>query len=151
MYAKVNGQQVVQYPYSLNLLKIEHPNTSFPSDMTEEDLASFGVVRVVVTGKPVHDAVTQGVREITPELTVKGTWEQRWEVYSLPHEATEAKLAELAKAVRSTRNQKLKDSDWTQVADAPVDKTVWATYRQELRDVTAQPGFPTSVTWPTEP
>lgn len=100
MYAKVNGQQVVQYPYSLNLLKIEHPNTSFPSDMTEEDLASFGVVRVVVTGKPVHDAVTQGVREIAPELTVKGTWEQRWEIYSLPPEAVAANQAAAAQRLQ---------------------------------------------------
>lgn len=62
-----------------------------------------------------------------------------------------AKDAEQAKAVREQRTQKLKDSDWTQVADAPVDKAAWATYRQALRDVTAQQGFPWEVTWPTEP
>jgi hypothetical protein len=32
----------------------------------------------------------------------------------------------------------LKDTDWTQVADSPVDKTAWATYRQALRDITTQ-------------
>ena len=53
--------------------------------------------------------------------------------------------------VRSQRNEKLKDSDWTQVADAPVDKAVWATYRQALRDVTTQTGFPWTITWPTQP
>lgn len=61
------------------------------------------------------------------------------------------KDAEHAKAVREDRNQKLKDTDWTQLADSPVDKAVWATYRQALRDITAQPGFPWEINWPTQP
>ena len=61
------------------------------------------------------------------------------------------KDAEQAKSVRATRDAKLAECDWTQVADAPVDKAVWATYRQALRDVTAQEGFPWTITWPTEP
>jgi len=62
-----------------------------------------------------------------------------------------SKDAEQAKSVRATRGEKLADSDWTQVADAPVDKAVWATYRQALRDVTAQSGFPWTITWPESP
>ena len=61
------------------------------------------------------------------------------------------KDAEQASAVRKSRGDKLADCDWTQVADAPVDKAVWATYRQALRDITAQSGFPWSVTWPDAP
>ena len=61
------------------------------------------------------------------------------------------KDAEQAKSVRASRGEKLKDCDWTQVADAPVDKAVWATYRQALRDVTAQSGFPWTITWPDAP
>ena len=45
----------------------------------------------------------------------------------------------------------LSDSDWTQVADAPVDKAAWATYRQALRDITEQDGFPVSASFPTAP
>lgn len=56
-----------------------------------------------------------------------------------------------AEEIRSLRDAKLTKSDWTQVADAPVDKTAWATYRQSLRDVPSQSGFPNEVTWPTEP
>ena len=56
-----------------------------------------------------------------------------------------------AEEIRSLRDAKLTKSDWTQVADAPVDKTAWATYRQSLRDVPGQSGFPNEVTWPTEP
>lgn len=61
------------------------------------------------------------------------------------------KDAEQAKSVRSSRGEKLKDTDWTQVADAPVDKAAWATYRQALRDITGQSGFPWAITWPTQP
>lgn len=61
------------------------------------------------------------------------------------------KDAEQAKNVRATRDAKLAETDWTQVADAPVDKATWATYRQALRDVTAQDGFPWTVEWPVAP
>ena len=61
------------------------------------------------------------------------------------------KDAEQAKSVRQSRSDRLADCDWTQVADAPVDKAVWATYRQALRDITTQDGFPWSVTWPDAP
>jgi len=61
------------------------------------------------------------------------------------------KDAEQASAVRQSRSDKLADCDWTQVADSPVDKAVWATYRQELRDITKQAGFPWEITWPDAP
>jgi len=64
----------------------------------------------------------------------------------------ETLLAEAAvDAARKKRNELLAASDWTQVADAPVDKTAWAAYRQELRDVTSQETFPFEVTWPVAP
>lgn len=53
--------------------------------------------------------------------------------------------------VRKQRNNILADSDWTQVADAPVDQAAWATYRQSLRDIPQQDGFPTDVVWPDKP
>ena len=70
---------------------------------------------------------------------------------ALQHETAykASKDAEQAKSVRATRDAKLAECDWTQVADAPVDKAAWATYRQALRDVTAQEGFPWTVEWPT--
>jgi hypothetical protein len=53
--------------------------------------------------------------------------------------------------VRDERNQKLQASDWTQMPDVTIpNKTEWATYRQELRDVTNQPD-PFSIVWPTPP
>lgn len=53
--------------------------------------------------------------------------------------------------VRESRNALLSACDWTQVPDASVDQAAWATYRQALRDVPEQAGFPNSVVWPTQP
>jgi|TARA_R110000824_G_scaffold44741_1_gene129980 hypothetical protein len=56
-----------------------------------------------------------------------------------------------AEAARAERDAKLTESDWTQVADATVDQATWATYRQSLRDVPEQAGFPSTIAWPTSP
>lgn len=52
--------------------------------------------------------------------------------------------------IRTDRDAKLSASDWTQVIDAPVDQAAWATYRQALRDIPQQDGFPLNVIWPEE-
>ena len=61
------------------------------------------------------------------------------------------KDAEQAANVRRQRTEMLKDCDWTQIADSTADKTAWATYRQTLRDITGQAGFPWTITWPDAP
>jgi len=58
---------------------------------------------------------------------------------------------QLAAQIRAERDRLLADSDWTQVPDAPVDQAAWATYRQALRDVPEQAGFPEDVVWPSKP
>jgi hypothetical protein len=126
-----------------------YPNTSFPQQISADTLNDFGA-DVVLEGPQAsptryQTAFRDGVQEID------GKWYTKYSVADIDDEAKTAKDAEQAKAVRTTRGEKLKDSDWTQVADAPVDKAVWATYRQALRDVTAQSGFPWEVTWPTQP
>ena len=62
-------------------------------------------------------------------------------------EAADRQAAE----VRKERNDKLEGSDWTQVIDAPVDRDAWAVYRQALRDISAQAGFPWTIDWPVAP
>lgn len=53
---------------------------------------------------------------------------------------------------RSERAKLLASSDWTQLPDVPLaTKEAWATYRQALRDITAQPGYPFNVIWPQAP
>ena len=56
-----------------------------------------------------------------------------------------------AQRVRVQRAALLQASDWTQLDDSPVDKHIWANYRQELRDIPQQPGFPWEINWPKQP
>jgi len=114
---------------------------------TPEVLAELGA-SVVLEGAQAsptryQTAYRDGVEEID------GKWYTKYSVADMDDEAKTAKDAEQAKSVRTTRDEKLKDSDWTQVADAPVNKETWATYRQELRDLTKQVGFPWDIEWPT--
>jgi hypothetical protein len=53
--------------------------------------------------------------------------------------------------IKLWRNAKLAQSDWTQLPDAPVDKSAWATYRQALRDLPAQGGNAEDAVFPNEP
>jgi hypothetical protein len=62
-----------------------------------------------------------------------------------------ASQTSVIEATRLRRDKLLSASDWTQVADAPVDQAAWAAYRQALRDVPQQEGFPDNITWPEAP
>jgi hypothetical protein len=53
--------------------------------------------------------------------------------------------------IRNWRNYELARTDWTQVADAPVDKAAWATYRQALRDLPVQGGLADAAEFPVAP
>ena len=69
----------------------------------------------------------------------------------VPEALTAEETAEEAENIRRLRNKRLWECDWTQVPDATVDQVAWAEYRQALRDITSQAGFPLDVTWPTKP
>lgn len=59
---------------------------------------------------------------------------------------------QLEAGVRYKRNYLLQESDWTQLPDVPYEtKSAWAEYRQKLREVPDQPGFPREVVWPVAP
>ena len=158
MFAEVNNQNVVTFPYDYDTLVRHNPSTRFTAEEltamyvgTEANLAGNQLVRVVVADAPQYDEATQiAVRNNQPSL-VGGTWTIGWIVQELTQSEKDQKLAAKIASVRSQRNQKLTETDWTQVNDAPVDKAAWATYRQALRDVPTQSGFPWDVTWPTQP
>lgn len=60
----------------------------------------------------------------------------------------------VAEKVRVERNAKLSKCDWVVLPDSPLtsaQKTEWKTYRQSLRDLTSQSGFPAAVDWPLAP
>jgi hypothetical protein len=64
---------------------------------------------------------------------------------------TEEEIDNEWRMLRSSRNVLLSNSDWTQIADAPVDDLVWAVYRQELRDLPANTTDPFNPVWPEMP
>lgn len=75
-----------------------------------------------------------------------------WDGSTLTAPTSPQKTAdELQAEARAQRDRLLSESDWTQVLDAPVDKSAWATYRQALRDIPQQAGFPVAITWPVKP
>lgn len=149
MHVLIENGAVKQYPYGIGQLKAANPLTSFPAQANDEMLASYGVQRVFFSTPPTITD-TQVLEEGTP-VFADGRWTQVWSVRDMTAEEVASRNDAQAAAVRADRNAKLSASDWTQVADAPVDKAAWATYRQALRDISGQTGFPWTITWPTQP
>jgi len=85
---------------------------------------------------------------------IDGKWYTKYSVADMDADAIAAKDAEQAKSVRQQRDEKLKETDWRVIkaleSNTPQD-FAWAAYRQALRDITAQTGFPWEITWPTQP
>ena len=143
-----------------------HPRTSMPKPLTEAIINDFGG-DVVFEGPQASGGTVYQYSQGAGVEQIDGKWYTKYVLGPIFTDTTvdgvtttaaenEAaykamKDAEQAASVRATRGEKLKDTDWTQVIDAPVDKAAWATYRQALRDITAQEGFPWSVEWPTQP
>ena len=84
-----------------------------------------------------------------PHRWVSGQWES---CTTEPEVAqTLINIDAIAQGVREQRDVLLAACDWTQTLDAPVDREAWATYRQILREVPEQAGFPLRVDWPAKP
>ena len=133
-------------------------STSFPQIISVETLNDFGADLVLEGSHAFGGTVYQYSQAVGVEQ-INGKWYTKYilgpvftdgEITAAEQETAykAMKDTEQAKSVRTSRNDKLKESDWTQVADATVDKAAWATYRQALRDITAQAGFPWTIIWP---
>jgi len=152
MFAKIENNQVAEYPLTEGAIKMRFPNTSFSTNFVAALPESY--VRVQPSSQPPLDEL-KVVAESTPAL-LDGVWTQTW-VQTDKYTAEELVAYNAKKDVdkrqeeRNVRTSLLAKSDWTQVADAPVDKAAWATYRQALRNVPAQAGFPWTITWPDAP
>ncbi len=90
----------------------------------------------------------------TPEGNIPFTPEEEAEWDALEAQALAEEPIRKAAAIREERNKLLSESDWTQVNDAPFDadqKLAWALYRETLRMIPQQEGFPETVNWPPKP
>lgn len=151
MYAKLNNGAIEKYPYTIGDLRKDNPNTSFPSFISDGILAENQIVHVVVTGAPEVD-YTKNVAQQDPIFNAeRNRWETSWSVTDATAEEISNRAASEASSVRGKRNNLIAECDWTQLNDSQVDKVIWATYRQALRDVPAQAGFPWNITWPVKP
>jgi|TARA_B100000900_G_C20329116_1_gene613453 hypothetical protein len=86
----------------------------------------------------------------TPEGNVAFTAEEEleWDKIETAWNAGASERKSLE--IREDRNARLQQTDWMASSDLTMSDE-WKTYRQALRDVTSQEGFPNDVNWPTEP
>lgn len=140
MYALIENGEItrinIDFPAVVNGVR-------FTQGSTLEDALANGLVPIV-GDEPAYDPERQ--RLAGPQYVVQGQQVNRvFTVEQIPDD-------ERAGQVRSERNTKLAATDWTQGKDIPDNvSSQWAAYRQALRDITAQEGFPWDIEWPEQP
>lgn len=159
MLAKIKNGVVVNWPLSEYEIQGDYPKTSFSYPLNDDTLLKFGYARFVLTTPAEYDVEFQEAKELTPVLNgVVAT--QAWEIiekysdeeknaFIIKRDADQ--LFEKSRAVRHHRNMLLYNCDWTQLADTPINKPIWLEYRQALRDISLQAGFPFKIEWPIKP
>lgn len=150
MYIKLTNGQPEKY--SIGQLRRDNPQVSFPKSISDATLAEYGVFPLQPTEYPTVD-YTKNVVEGTPTLS-NGVWTQAWNVVDATEEELSQRTLEASLSVRSQRDYLLKETDWVVVKAYESNDSIsveWLTYRQALRDITTQAGFPHSVEWPTKP
>ena len=147
-YVKLQQDGTLErYPYTLTDLRRDNPGTSFSPSITNEVAAEFGVMPVIPEDQPAYDHTVNLSRTA---LQKSGKWVEVWISTPATPEEIQQRTAVKINEIRSERNRLLTDSDWTQLPDSPADKTAWATYRQQLRDITNQTD-PFNIVWPIAP
>lgn len=142
MFVKVDDKDnILQYPYSLANLRLDFPTVSFPADVNDGSINELGVYRVEATERPSYDNVVKTLVDSVELVNEK--WVQKWLIENVSEE-----LAIFN--VKRRRNVLLAETDWMALIDTTLT-TEWAEYRQALRDVPDQEGFPFEVEWPVEP
>ena len=142
-----------------------YPNTSFPSQWTPALVEELGLDPVFESPTPTTTRYQVAFKDGV-EQDSQGRWLWKWSigpVFTDNEEATAAEQeaaykaridAEAAKAVRSDRDRRLAECDWVVIKNLELNQNipgVWEVYRQGLRDVPAQAGFPHDITWPEKP
>lgn len=145
MYLKVTNGSLEKY--SLRQLRKDNPNTSFPAEPTDALLATYDVYPYTRPDRPDYDPLTTTLVDGSFEQDAVGNW-------SLPYVVQQRPQADAERNVRSRRDALLAECDWVVIVNTEKGTNIpmgWEVYRQALRDITAQEGFPYSVTWPTPP
>lgn len=145
MHVKVIDGTAIRFPYTVDDLKADNPGTSFPDVVSGETLSEFGVFDVTIEPSPACNAMTQAcIYDDMPHMA-SGQWVLGCNVVDKPE-------AEAADAVRSERNRILAGCDWVVLSSLEAGTQPpahWLKYRQDLRDISSQAGFPYAVVWPS--
>jgi len=125
-------------------------NTSFPSSGPSDEFLTANNAKKVNSFKA-HDRLTQKL--VSCSAYDDGEFVSIVQVADLSAEEIQAAKDSAMSQLRATRNQLLKECDWTQIADCTIPKKAeWATYRQTLRDFPSTVSDARStVTWPHNP
>jgi hypothetical protein len=148
-YVQAQGDTFIRHIHDVEPTRWDDNNFCFVINLTPDQVAHFGVHQLKLVTPPYFDSATQQ-REHGPALLIDGVWTQNYIVTNLDADESAAKVGEQWTVIRAERNALLVASDWTQVADAPVDAVAWAVYRQALRDITEQTD-PFNIVWPIPP
>ena len=128
-----------------------HPTTSFPPQLSAELLDSFDADVIFEGPQPAATRYQFVARQGVIQMS-DGNWYRNYVALDMSDEAKAALDAQQASSVRADRNQRIAATDWLVIkafeAGQLQDFSV-ATYRQELRDIPSQPGFPWDIIWPT--
>lgn len=127
------------------------PNTSFPDGIPTAEFLAANNAKPVNMHKE-HSYLTEKLQECEPYE--EGDWVYIVRVVALTEEEITAWKDSAWSNTRTTRNELIAKTDWTQIPDVNTpDKVEWAAYRQALRDITSQDIDPRveSVVWPTDP
>ena len=150
-YAKIADGKIEKYPYNMDYLRKDNPNTSFPAGGINfvSIRNDFGVKEIQVTAKPSYTESTQRLIEQTPVLD-NGQWTQVWEVTEKTNAEKTADNGFEREKIRNQRNQKLQETDWqmTKAMETGEDASDLRNYRQKLRDIPQDQTNPFSITWP---
>ena len=148
-YVQAQGDTFTRHIFDVEPTQWDADTCCYARRLTPEQAAHFGVHKKQIVTPPDFDPATQ-TRTEGPALLIDGVWTQNYVIADLDPEAAAAKSEAQWLVVRAERNRLLVDCDWTQLPDAPVDSAAWATYRQALRDITAQTNS-FAVIWPAAP
>ena len=152
MHVKITNGTVDTYPYNVGQLRRDNPNTSFPKQLPDEMLESYGVMPVTVAGRPSVEERTQKVKQASSPSLVDGAWTIGWTTSSKTAEETQAWDDSMASSNRTKRDTLLAETDWMALSDVTMTAEM-TTYRQALRDITTHANWPNldEADWPTKP
>ena len=152
MYVKITNGDVETYPYNVGQLRRDNPNTSFPKQIPDEMLESYGVMPVTVASMPTINDRTQKVEQANAPSLTSGDWTIWWSISSKTADEISDYDNNAEASNRSKRNSLLSATDFYALSDVTMS-TEMAAYRQAMRDITSHANFPNldDADWPTKP